>query len=80
MDNFPYGLNNFIHYDLISYMLLQNNFVYFNPSQSLLSFLVDYLSIVATFIISSNYLRKSFLNLQIKDCILSHILYKLDKK
>lgn len=77
---FLYGLNNFIHYDLISYMLLQNNFVYFNPSQSLLSFLVDYLSIVATFIISFNYLRKSFLNLQTKDCILSHILYKLDKK
>lgn len=77
---FLYGLNNFIHYDLISYMLLQNNFVYFNPSQSLLSFFVDYLSIVATFIILSNYLRKSFLNLQTKDCILSHILYKLDKK
>ena len=77
---FLYGLNNFIHYDLISYMLLQNNFVYFNPSQSLLSFFVDYLSIVVTFIILANYLRKSFLNLQTKDCILSHILYKLDKK
>ena len=74
------GLHWQIFYNLISYMLLQNNFVYFNPSQSLLSFFVDYLSIVATFIILSNYLRKSFLNFQTKDCILSHILYKLDKK
>lgn len=50
-----YGLNSFLHYDLLSYMFYQNNFVFFDPTQSLLLFILDYISISGLFITLAHY-------------------------
>lgn len=57
-----YGLICFFNYDLWSYMSYQNNFVFFNPNQSTILFILDYLSISALFITTTHYVLK-FLSL-----------------
>lgn len=50
-----YGLTAFIRYNLLSYMLLQNAFVFFDYGQSALSFFLDYLAMMGLWIFAAHY-------------------------
>lgn len=41
-----YGIYSFIKHDIVSYLFLQNEFVFIDENQSLINFVVNYLSIV----------------------------------
>lgn len=45
-----YGGYCFMKYDLLSYMLIENQFVFFDVNQPLLLFLIDYIAIMGLFI------------------------------
>ena len=45
-----YGGYCFMKYDLLSYMLVENQFVFFDVNQPLLLFLIDYIAIMGLFI------------------------------
>lgn len=53
-----YGLAAFGRYGLLSYMLLQNQFVFFDFEQSALSFFADYLAMMGLWIFAAHYAGK----------------------
>lgn len=50
-----YGLAAFGRYGLLSYMLLQNQFVFFDFEQSALSFFTDYLAMMGLWVFAAHY-------------------------
>jgi hypothetical protein len=53
-----YGIYVFIKYDFISYLFLQNLFVFFDYDQPLILFLLDYISMIGLFVFVGYYLTK----------------------
>ena len=53
-----YGFYAFIYRDLFSYMVLKEQFVYFNYEEPIVRFLADYLSIMWLFGYIGYYMRK----------------------
>jgi hypothetical protein len=53
-----YGIYVFIKYDFISYLFLQNLFVFFDYDQPLLLFLFDYISMIGLFVFVGYYVSK----------------------
>lgn len=53
-----YGAAAFVRYNLISYMLLKNQFVFFDYEQSALSFFTDYLAIMGLWAFFAHYAAK----------------------
>lgn len=53
-----YGMYAFIKRDVGSYMLLRNQFVFFDFEESLVLFLLDYMAIAALFVCAGHYMRQ----------------------
>ena len=53
-----YGIYAFIKRDIGSYMLLKNQFVFFDFEEPLLLFLLDYIAVAGLFICAGHYLRQ----------------------
>lgn len=53
-----YGIYAFIKRDIGSYMLLKNQFVFFDFEEPLIRFLLDYMAIAGLFICAGHYLRQ----------------------
>lgn len=53
-----YGMYAFIKRDVGSYMLLRNQFVFFDFEESLVWFLLDYMAIAALFVCAGHYMRQ----------------------
>ena len=53
-----YGMYAFIKWDVGSYMLLRNQFVFFDFEESLVLFLLDYMAIAALFVCVGHYMRQ----------------------
>lgn len=54
-----YGIAEFIRRDLITYMLLQTHFVFFDYSEPVYIFYLDYLAIMGAFIFAAHYIFKA---------------------
>lgn len=55
-----YGLVVFLHRELLSYMLLQNEFVFLDYDEPKLLFYLDYLAMMGFFVFIAHYLTKAF--------------------
>lgn len=53
-----YGAYAFISRDIASYMLLQNQFVFFDFEEPLILFIIDYMAVMGLFIFAGHYLTK----------------------
>lgn len=53
-----YGIYAFFKRNLINYLFLKTQFVFFNFTESKILFYIDYLSIVILFILAANWLWK----------------------
>lgn len=54
-----YGVYAFIKRDIGSYMLLQNQFVFFDFGEPLILFLIDYIAVMGLFVFIGHYLAKA---------------------
>ena len=50
-----YGIYAFVHREVLSYMLLQNQFVFFDFEEPLIWFLLDYMAIMGMFVFIGHY-------------------------
>lgn len=53
-----YGVYAFIQRDIGSYMLLKNQFVFFNFEEPLVFFIADYMAVMGLFVFIGHYLTK----------------------
>ncbi len=67
-----YGIAAFIKHDLISLMLLQNEFVFFDPNQSLSLFIFDYIAMMCLYTCISYKIHLSIMNIQ--SCVKQKVL------
>lgn len=54
-----YGLYEFVQRDIISYMLLQNQFVFFDFAEPVILFLADYVAIMGLFVLTGHCLASA---------------------
>lgn len=59
-----YGVYAFIQRDIGSYMLLKNQFVFFNFEEPLVFFMADYMAVMGLFVFIGHYLTKGLKGLQ----------------
>lgn len=61
-----YGIYAFLKRDIGSYMLLQNEFVFFDYEEPLLFFFMDYLAVMGMFVCLGHYMKKILIRLSQK--------------
>lgn len=55
-----YGVSVLLHRDFATYLFLRSEFVFFDYSESIWMFYLDYLSLMGTFVFAAHYLSKLF--------------------
>lgn len=61
-----YGLTAFLRYDLLSYMFLRKQFVFFDVNQPLFLFLLDYMAIMGAFIWLFHTIKQILIKISLK--------------
>lgn len=55
-----YGVNAFVKRDIWNYMILKNHFAFFDFTEPVIFFLLDYLAVMAMFVFVGHYTGKMF--------------------